>query len=148
MLCMGTHRRDINGMVGAEGWTMVGAVRSVNPFVEDVDSTLGSRRKEALLVNVWVGIGGIGGVLHCVFVHNPTSLPFSSSMNVWVGIRGILHCVFVRDHPTSSPSSPSAPSAPSSTSSTSALSATMDSRNGCHRGRGCGVKVFWGGSSR
>ena len=58
------HTINIIGMVGAEGWTMVDAVRSVNPFVEDVDSTLGSRRKDPHPVNAWVGIGGIGGVLH------------------------------------------------------------------------------------
>ena len=78
---------------------MVGAVRSVNPFVEDVDSTAGSRREEPILINVWVGIGvGVDGVVCSIFLRNPTASP-------------------------SSPSSPSfpPPSAPSSFSATPGL---------------------------
>ena len=70
------HTIDVSGMIGAEGWTMVGAVRSIHPFVEDVDSTAGSRRKgpHLHLVNVWHR-----SVLHFVFIRNPTSSPFSPS---------------------------------------------------------------------
>ena len=56
---------------------MVGAVRRIHPFVEDVDSTAGSRREESDLVNVWVGVS-VHGVFCTVFLGNPTSSPTSS----------------------------------------------------------------------
>lgn len=37
------HTIDVGRMVGAEGWTVVSAVRSIHAFVEDVDSAAGSR---------------------------------------------------------------------------------------------------------
>jgi len=89
---------NVDGMVGAEGWTVVGAIRSIHPFVEDVDSTAGSRREGPDLVNVWIGIGG---VFHYVFVRGsnsspflPSSTPSSLAPSTTVGLPSL--CIFFR----------------------------------------------------
>jgi len=64
---------------------VVGTIRSVHSFVEDVDSMAGCRGKGPYLVglclvDVWVGNGvGIGGVVCTVFLRNPTASPSSPS---------------------------------------------------------------------
>ena len=70
------HTINIGGMAGTEGRTVVGTVRSIHTFVEDVDSAAGSRRQNPDLVDVWVGIDG---VFHGVFIRSSTSSPFPPS---------------------------------------------------------------------
>ena len=75
---------SVDGVWRPKRWTVVGAVGSVHPFVEDINSTARSRGKELLLVDVWIGVGigigiGIGGVVCSVFLRNLTASPSSPS---------------------------------------------------------------------